>query len=371
MPGRASAGWAAYACWLACAGCSLLIDSDSVPCTGGSECGNNPGTSSTSATVRGQPTGGGTCTPACASPQPICDSVRRECVECMLDSDCAQQLNAPLCDPESRRCVQCETAGDCAGVANLPRCELNSKACVQCVTHADCAPNLCEPNTHTCVGCVDDEDCKDPKAARCDTATRTCVGCSEDANCSHVIGLSVCEPTTAQCVECTAQTEDKCGGSVCDLRLRICASRRRGTRELCGNCEFDSDCPSGDKPLAMRESRCIGLSFKGKPQAGGYCLTTVSKGCLRPYTTQIDVAASSSGAGPDRYCGIDQSLTTCEAVRAASANTPCARDADCGAATLDDGLCTTVGGAANRCSNPCTNAMQCASALSCTDNHCQ
>jgi len=90
---------------------------------------------------------------------------------------------------------------------------------------------------------------------------------------------------------------------------------------------------------------------------GRYCLKDASVGgCVRPFLIGITGRSSLDGhASP--YCGINETLTTCEAVRALVVDTTCpgGMDSECPEA----GLCRQVGFAANRCTYQCGRAVEC------------
>lgn len=91
--------------------------------------------------------------PACEAECPSglhCDIEVQRCVQCKIDQDCADRLNAPYC--EGFGCVQCRTTGDCADDRTC-----SAGACVQCIEDADCN-NGAEPfEVHLCQfgSCVD------------------------------------------------------------------------------------------------------------------------------------------------------------------------------------------------------------------------
>jgi len=87
---------------------------------------------------------------------------------------------------------------------------------------------------------------------------------------------------------------------------------------------------------------------------GSYCLKDASvAGCVRPFGIAISATSLDGHASP--YCGINETLTTCEAVHALVVDTTCASDAEC----PEGGLCRTVGLTANRCTYQCGFASEC------------
>ncbi|UCF48143.1 MAG: hypothetical protein JSU89_13370, partial [Myxococcales bacterium] len=80
--------------------------------------------------------------------------------------------------------------------------------------------------------------------------------------------------------------------------------------------------------------------------------------CTNPYRTVV-TRPSLSGAEADDYCGINEDLTTCQAVRALLADTPCDPangDQDC---PQPAGRCRELPGALNRCTYLCSSLVEC------------
>lgn len=279
---------------------------------------------------------------------------------CRTHADCGGQT--PACRANGE-CVPCLTDRDCANRGGI--CDEQTFACVECLHDGHCddpARPVCDAERYACVTCVSDAECTDAAASRCDAAAHTCKACASHADCAHLPGLPAC--SNGGCVQCTQQTEDDCAGQVCDPSTLTCTTRDRASASVCEPCEYDSDCPTGDLPLAQREYRCVPMHFAGAAH-GNYCLKIFATGCTRPYATRLDDVASTSGAAEDDYCGIDQTVTTCEAVRAVGTSCTGGIDAECGAPALDDGLCRTVAGIANTCTLPCGSALDCPGNLSC------
>ena len=226
--------------------------------------------------------------------------------------------------------------------------------CVECTPETeatDCTEegkSVCLDNT--CVGCTDDADCTDPSKARCDQTTHTCVACQEDAECEAGLdGLPLCNDGT--CVECTPQTEEEhCGTQACDPIDFVCTGTNRGTVRTCKPCLADSECVEGN--------RCIPLNYMGEPR-GYYCMRLPSdEGCLsRPYSVELPDRRSRSGEDPAIYCGINEALTTCEAVLVAREwnGEECSNDS-----CPEGGRCEPVGDlGTRRCTYSCSNAAEC------------
>mgnify|MGYP000947956752 CR=1 FL=1 len=125
--------------------------------------------------------GNGTpCPVLCAGDKPLCDPVKKTCVACLSDGNCAV----------AQVCVD----GACADGCNAGKpdcgtdrvCEVTKSRCVRCLPADDQCPTdkVCLPagDAYDCVaGCKTKADCKGPSADCCDHA---CVDLSTaDANC--------------------------------------------------------------------------------------------------------------------------------------------------------------------------------------------
>lgn len=111
------------------------------------------------------------------------------------------------------------------------------------------------------------------------------------------------------------------------------------------------------------------MNYMGTPRPDGYCLRLVSAGCERPYGSTLITAESLSGAGEADYCGIEQELTTCDAVRAMREGRECTGGdvtlcADAGA------RCETIGAFDDLCTYSCGTATQCPVGVSCGSAYC-
>ncbi|QED31086.1 hypothetical protein FRD00_03645 [Persicimonas caeni] len=266
----------------------------------------------------------GPCGQTCAHPTPVCDEASGECVACLRDGDCT----IGICSP--------------------------SNECVDCYEDGQCHSAVCDVGAGKCVECLSDGHCDAPGAAKC-SASNECVPCDDDSQCASVDGAGVCAGGT--CVECTVDDETACGEYSCDPATNTCTQTERGTVGTCGKCKADSEC--------VANHACIEMNFDGTALPDGYCLKTVSSGCSRPYGAVVITRASVSGAPEDSYCGIVESMTTCEAVVDLVQDTSCASNADCGVSGQDDGRCEQVGTLTDRCSYACSLGAQCPGSISC------
>jgi hypothetical protein len=94
----------------------------------------------------------------------------------------------------------------------------------------------------------------------------------------------------------------------------------------------------------------------------GFCLKTTLGGCEQPYSiTLFNRPSLSEPTGQENYCGINEVLTTCPAVKALVDNQPCP------IGTADEcpvgGLCRQVGDLVeDRCTYPCADVVECKNA---------
>jgi hypothetical protein len=235
----------------------------------------------------------------------------------------------PVCHEKTQTCVQC-TAQD-------------SSACV------DDTP-VCNAETFECVGCTANSDCTTPTAARCDTETNECTGCETATDCDGITGLPACNAGT--CVQCT--NDANCDGKSCNTNTFDCTTTDVGSLETCDECVVDSEC--GDP-----NNRCVAMFYQGTRHPdgeAGYCLKTTDGGCERPYAITLADRPSLSGGTLEDYCGIDETLATCEAVRAllSDARCPGGDDQEC---PQPSGLCREVGNLQDRCTYTCGLPVQC------------
>jgi len=238
----------------------------------------------------------------------------------------------PACDEASGTCVQCT--------------EQNTEACAG-------ATSLCDSERFICVQCLRDADCADPTAPRCDT-NGECADCQTRADCTRFDDLPECNGGGA-CVECTPGTElESCDGDSCNPATFTCTGTPVGSRATCETCVSDSDCAEPD-------NRCVAMEYQGSPYPDaqtGFCLKTAEGGCERPFAITLSDRESFSGPPEEDYCGINESLATCEAVRALLQDARCdsGEDEEC---PQPSGICRQVGSLPNRCSYRCESVVEC------------
>jgi hypothetical protein len=230
-----------------------------------------------------------------------------------------------------------------------------------------CDAALCVNDT--CVDCVSDAHCTDPDKAKCDVGTNTCVDCDDSEQCAGIAGAGVC--SGGDCVECVLGEEEACTGeTTCNLVTNECVAVAPGDVGTCEPCTNDLQCSANH--------RCIPMEFPVGTSHGYFCLEEAMPTCEQPYLVFIN-EQSISGADAVNYCGFDQNITTCQAVRALEQGWRCeGDDGKCcsGSVALVDGMCDSnapevdvpgalcrqVGAGANRCTYACATALDCPSA---------
>jgi hypothetical protein len=157
--------------------------------------------------------------------------------------------------------------------------------------------------------------------------------------------MASCDPVRGECVECLATEDAACAGRTC-TRENVC-SEYDNDRITCQACDTDANCVDADH-------LCVPMDWMGMPQ-GGYCLRKYLTGCTRPFSASITGRTSLSGVASFTYCGIDETLSTCDAFRALMEALPCPGGAGC----PTGGLCRTVGGVSGQCTYQCGSALGC------------
>ncbi|AKF06544.1 hypothetical protein DB32_003693 [Sandaracinus amylolyticus] len=225
-------------------------------------------------------------------------------------------------------------AGPCAGECDLDHCDVSSGRCLEC---------------------LGDDECTNASAPVCSVGE--CGDCTTDDQCSR-LGLHECHE--GGCVDCTPETEEAvCPPAfVCDPADGSCSETAvRGMVGACGACIADSHCGEGFD--------CVPMNYMGTPRDGGYCLRRLSLGCSRPYSVPIAGRRTLSGKTGEMYCGIDEAVTTCEAVLVFGEDCPSGLATDCTSAP--GAVCGTVAGIANTCTYACADNLQCPMLRTCPD----
>jgi len=254
-------------------------------------------------------------------------------------------------------------AGPCGICAfETPVCN-DELQCVECTADLDdfCTEMalVCKTGAFVCVACNANSECNDAAAARCDAMQNECAGCESEADCIGIEGRPVCDDRT--CVQCTPGTEDvDCGGKSCDPATFMCTGMKVGSLETCQECVADSEC--GENGSASEAHRCVEMFYpvgeRFPDSETGFCLKVFAPGeCAQPYAIRISDRESLSGDPLESYCGINETLATCLAVRALKErlNERCSNGDDC----PESGLCRDVGGLPDRCTYHCASVVEC------------
>jgi hypothetical protein len=277
---------------------------------------------------------------ACKKTTTICEASDMACF-------CRERPADPLCSTPFDGGTDAGDidAGPC-GVCTAPNlhCDDATSSCVECTDDAHCTTGTARTCSaaHQCVECEMNQDCTDPMNSLCDEGT--CSPCVENTDCD-ITGLGVCD--TGTCVECTEDDATGCAGNPC-TRDNTCSDFGIA-QELCEPCDTDENC--GGAP-----SYCVPMRYMGVDRPGGYCLTGgTPPTCERPYSIALTGRTTLSEEGGLTFCGINEMLATCEAVRAL------VEDATCPGGTDDEcpqpsGLCRRVGALMNRCTYACSGA---------------
>ena len=252
-------------------------------------------------------------------------------------------------------------SGECGGCFDPDPVCVESVGCVQCTADEDeyCTDRMlvCKTDEMKCVECLMSSDCNDPSQAHCNTDTNECEECDNDTDCDGIEGSSVCD--AGECVQCTPTREaEECGDKSCDPATRTCTPTVVGSQEVCEICVADSEC--GDNGTPSTSFRCVEMEYQGDPFPGdgtGFCLKTTQGGCERPYSITLSDRTSLSGLPLDDYCGIEEAITTCRAVRALLNDDRCLSGSDDECPT--GGICREVGPLQNRCTYLCGLPAQC------------
>lgn len=201
-------------------------------------------------------------------------------------------------------------AGMCAEVECsdelLPICNPDDGTCVECVAPTDCLEGDCVDNACVVATCETNDECTSPTASLCGASGR-CERCMLDADCSHI-------GATLGCID------GECG--------------TRPPDATCEPCTADSDCDGGV---------CIRMRFQGTLLTGSWCAQRAPEGVgmcpARPYRSRIRGRTNVDGTIIDDFCSVDESRTTCDAVRQAIARRTCEDASACGVADTDDAFC--------------------------------
>ena len=256
-----------------------------------------------------------------AARRPICNPDTKLCVGCLNDLQCTTG-EASRCNVVEHQCTGCTSSTQCEGGAE---CNTSTGACVECVVNSDCADvegrPFCESTQGRCVECLLTNQCLSDTAARCETTVGspsryTCVGCVDETDCGgkpNVPGL--CDAARGVCVDCLGPAECVENG----------VSGSRCQNGSCVTCVNDADCDLfADAP--ENAPAC-------KPNVG--CVECVdSQDCAGKPGLSVCKTIAGSGAAPINTCVECTDNTQCQTRPDASLCldnecVPCRADADC------------------------------------------
>lgn len=295
----------------------------------------------------------------------VCDETSETCVECLVDAQCAgvaicDQVNnvcacpqgTHLCDKE---CLPDDSVGSCGDRCQSCPSDPNGTAtCEAGACGLQCADGLLfDPASNSCVECATSNDCADPSAPVC--VEGICGGCSAPSDCAGRGATPICEPDSGACVACTAADSSGCGDFVCDLDTNTCGSTLAGSLGGCEPCSYDAECSDG--------FACVPSEFQGTRRQDNYCYPFKPAGEDCPglgYATEV-TRTSAQGEQPEVFCAINESLTTCEAVRDYGTKAgACSQSSDCGVLP-NDARCEVIEFDRAACTYLCDSSADCPS----------
>lgn len=177
-------------------------------------------------------------------------------------------------------------------------------------------------------------------------------------------GVVAVEPA---CVPGTERAS--CPGTSCDPVTLTCTTMMLASRSTCETCFADSNCASMDH-------RCVWMTYRGEPfpdERMGFCLKLTEAlavdggyACEPPFTVPLVSRQSPSGGKNQTYCGIQEKITTCFAVRAFHNGQLCpsGRDDECPAGGICRPIATTGNKTEFACTHGCTEDAECSSPVS-------
>ena len=156
----------------------------------------------------------------CSAQKKVCDPLKKQCVDCLLDRDCNSSEHC-----KAYKCVaytSCKNSKDCTSVKGKPICSQKLGECVACDADTDCSANQNCIN-HTCVTYTPCKNSKDCSNQVCDPAKGRCVDCLTASD-----GKSYQECVASKCktfYPCKSDKDCTGKGMLCDKaagRCKVC-----------------------------------------------------------------------------------------------------------------------------------------------------
>lgn len=186
----------------------------------------------------------------------------------------------------------------------------------------------------------------------------------------EVVDSSGSVDVVVEALACKPSTEAAdCPGTSCDPTTMRCSTFKLGSRPGCWTCVSDSDCKEPDH-------RCVEMDYQGQrfpDERTGFCMRVaelvpefeeagyeLEDDCEEPFETLLVDRPSLSGGSLDSYCGIQEDLTTCYALRSFQNQEACpgGRDDECPVGAI----CRRFGNgnkAVHCCTYECTEDDEC------------
>lgn len=226
--------------------------------------------------------------------------------------------------------------------SETPHCDREQMECFACLGDHHCGGSTPRCAAGRCAACAVDLHCPAAQPACVAGTCRSCIMAAEDTDpCADRPGLPVCNATNGACVQCTGVDESACEGNPCRTN-NTCSAFGERSQRTCESCDADRNCAEG--------YYCVPMQFEGMTRASGYCLQLRDVSCSeRPFTIPTPMRTSLSSAS-GIFCGINEMLTTCEAVRALIDAETCVDDGGC----PRGGFCRLT-----RCTYECEGVIQC------------
>jgi hypothetical protein len=153
----------------------------------------------------------------CPVPSLHCDVQSGGCFECIVDSDCSEQLGH-RCDA-LHRCSACLVDEDCELGAT---CDRVTRRCLErCHDLDDCAlgAHYCDERREVCVVCTRDQECRERERPYCAAGGAECVQCRENDQCGP---FAYCDLDSGSCVGCR-DSNDCLPPTFCDPSFHECS----------------------------------------------------------------------------------------------------------------------------------------------------